>query len=152
MTNPITLNGPVIKKFDATGTLVATYYLPWADTNELSFEKEGETFTIVESNSVVRDELVKGFLPKLNLKWNVYNDVQGNVGNGDGQTPLFSYLVEILSIVPQNGSIQVARNSTSTFFNCIVSSLPTPQMIRNRIATNVSIEFQGTTLYSKMFV
>jgi len=139
-----TNGGPVLQKYNSSGVLLATYYLPFAETNELAFEKEGEVFKLVDS-LVVRTEVLFGFLPKLTVKWPIYNDVIGNIGTATGQTPAFLDLLQLLSL--PSGQLKVAQNENSTFFTCLVTTIPTIDRVRQRFARNVEVVFQGTTLY-----
>ena len=94
-------------------------------------------------------ERVKGYLPKLTLKWKVYNDLDGNgltLGSANGNLARIQDLADILTTA--SGLLRVcpgppAPGDQPVGFVCLVKKLPDWELVGSRLAQNVEIDLLG---------
>lgn len=94
---------PYLQVLDANGTVVKKLYLPPPDKGYGEVEWTKEVYSEWQTLTKENRERVAGFIPKLILKWGVYDDLNGRgltLGKLDGQQARFQDLMEVLATPP----------------------------------------------------
>lgn len=131
------------------GPVAKTVYLPAPDKGYGEIEWVKKYHAEWELLDGSQRERVKGYLPRLNLKWKVYDDTDGRglvLGSANGQQLRIQDLMDVLAT--PSGLLRVcpgppANGDSPVGFACLVKRLPRWKLISARLAGSVEIELLG---------
>jgi len=131
-------------------TVEKTLYLPMPTKEGISLEwiRIGDLIDLADGS---KRQKVKGYSPKVTIKYKIYNDVAGEsdlpIGTDDGQIPLAEDLVSILTQYGQS-RLEFSPSTNSPFFRCLITKIPTLTPSAANIAMkDFQIEISGRDVF-----
>ena len=131
------------------GSVSKTVYLPAPDKGFGEVEWIKKYHAEWELLDGSQRERVKGYLPRLVLKWKIYDDTDGRgltLGNANGNLLRIQDLMDVLAT--PSGLLRVcpgppASGDSPVGFVCLVKRLPRWKLISQRLCQNVELELLG---------
>lgn len=131
-------------------TIERTLYLPIPTKEGLALSWDEKGSQIVELADGSKRKKVKGYSPKVRLKYAFYNDLQAEnsmeIGISDGQMPTAEDLLTIMSTYGQ-ARLEFSPSLYDPFFRCLISKAPTLDPVSNLAFKNYEIEIVGRDLF-----
>lgn len=131
-------------------SVTKTIYLPVPTRDGIHLMWEEKGTQIVELANGAKRKKVKGYSPKVSLKYSLFNDLQTEnslpIGNGNEQLPTAEQLVELLTTYGES-RLAFSPSSADPFFRCLISKLPTLSPLSNIAFKNFEIEIVSRDLF-----
>lgn len=128
-----------------------TYYLPIPTKDGIHLLWDEKGTQIVELANGSKRKKVKGYSPKVQLKYSYYNDLPTEnvipIGTANNQMPTAEDLVNILSTYGE-ARLQFSPSTADPFFRCLVSKAPTLSPAGNIAYKNFELELVSRDLFA----